>query len=350
MQQQAIAHYPLLKLLLSLFFVWLVYAVLSPFVYPLAWAGIITVCIWPINLRIRGFVSQRVKEGSTVSAMVVTGLLVVVFIGLVTPILVRISGDLSTLLDAAKVLSEDKELVAQRVTELPLLGPLFTKIVTTLAIPPEAVIGSVKGYQSSIISLISKAAQGIGGAFFTMGVTLFVTFFLLKDGDAIAAQCKGFAKIQGGERYTQLLDVVWNSISAVLYGVVVAAIAQGVLAGIGFYLFGAPVPLILGGVTILLGFIPFGPPLLYLPVAGYLILRGDSWFQGIGMLVWGVGIISMADNVFRPLFISKATHLPILFSFFGALGGIAAFGMVGLFAGPVILALLMTLWKETVKV
>ena len=360
MQQQAIAHYPLLKLLLSLVFVWLVYAILSPFLYPLVWAGVLTVCVWPLNRRMRLWSEGRFlrpkngegekvrKGGATLAAALVTCFLIVVFVGLLTPLLVRVSGDLSTLLDAVKVLGEDKAVVARRIIELPTVGPLFNEVVTTLAIPPESVIEAVKTYQSSFVSLISKSAQGIGGAFFTMGVTLFITFFLLKDGDSLAAQARKFAKLQGGDRYAQLLDVTWNGVRAVLYGVVVAAVAQGALAGIGFYIFGAPVPLVLGGVTILLGFIPFGPPLLYVPVAGYLLLHGGEWYQGIGLLVWGIGVISAADNVIRPIFISQATNLPILFSFFGALGGIAAFGMVGLFIGPVILALMMTLWEETI--
>jgi Ca2+-transporting ATPase len=193
------------------------------------------------------------------------------------------------------------------------------------------------------------AARGTGLFLFSVGVTVFTCFYLFRYGEQLATQACAVSYLLGGEEYQRALVLAWNTIGAVLYGVVVAALMQGMLAGIGFYLFGAPLPLLLGSVTVVLGLIPFGPPLLYLPMCGYLIYSGVPWYQVAGLVVWSVAIVSTADNIFRPLFISRATSLPVLFAFFGGLGGIAAFGMIGLFLGPVLLALLQMFWRRQVE-
>jgi predicted PurR-regulated permease PerM len=196
---------------------------------------------------------------------------------------------------------------------------------------------------------VSLAAKGVGQILFGIGVTIFTSFFLFRYGEHLAQQMNSIAGHFGGPGYQQALKIIWVTIGAVMYGVAVAALIQGLLAGVGFYLFGAPLPLLFGGITILLGLIPFGPPLLYLPMSGYLIYSGAPWYMGLGLALWGISLVSTADNIFRPLFISRATSLPVLLAFFGGLGGIAAFGMIGLFIGPILLALAQEFWKQLLE-
>jgi predicted PurR-regulated permease PerM len=124
------------------------------------------------------------------------------------------------------------------------------------------------------------------------------------------------------------------------------ALAQGALAGIGFFVAGTPVPLLLAFCTVVASLIPFAPPIIYLGAAGALLAQGAPWWHAALLAAWGVGVVSSADNVIRPLFISQATQTPLLLVFFGVIGGLVAFGLIGVVIGPVILTIAMVLWKE----
>ena len=120
---------------------------------------------------------------------------------------------------------------------------------------------------------------------------------------------------------------------------------QGVLAGVGYAVAGAPSPLILTLMTILIAFIPFGTPFAWGGVVVYMLAQGHVG-PALGLLVWCVVVVSWVDNIIRPALISGATELPFLVVMFGVLGGLTAFGMVGIFVGPVLLAVLLGLWHE----
>jgi len=131
----------------------------------------------------------------------------------------------------------------------------------------------------------------------------------------------------------------------VVYGVGLTAIAQSLLAGISYFVAGVPNPMVLTIITFIFALIPFGPPVAYGAVSLWLFSQGQT-IEAVGVMVWGVCIVSTADNVIRPLVISGATQIPFLLIMFGVLGGIASFGLVGVFIGPVILAVLLAIWRE----
>jgi predicted PurR-regulated permease PerM len=141
--------------------------------------------------------------------------------------------------------------------------------------------------------------------------------------------------------------VRWT-VRATVYGLVVTAIVQAILASLGFWVAGVSYPLLLGALVFLLSFIPFGPPIVWLPAALVVLSDGRiGW--GIFLLIWGGGVVSSMDNILRPIFIGKAASLPILLVFIGVIGGVMAFGMVGLFTGPVVVAVALALWQDWVK-
>ena len=130
-----------------------------------------------------------------------------------------------------------------------------------------------------------------------------------------------------------------------VYGILLTAIAQGLLAGLGYWVAGVPAPVLLTLVTILLALVPFATPFVWGGVAVWLLVQGHT-LEAIGLAVWGTLVISWVDNLIRPLVISSATKISFLLVMFGVLGGLAAFGFVGLFIGPVILAILLAVWRE----
>ncbi len=117
------------------------------------------------------------------------------------------------------------------------------------------------------------------------------------------------------------------------------------LAGLGYWGAGVRAPVLLAVMTSLVALVPWGTPLVWLPVAAWLLLTGHT-AAGIGLLLWGMLVVSWVDNLLRPLVISNAAHIPFLLVLFGVIGGAAAFGLIGLFVGPVILAMAVGLWRE----
>jgi predicted PurR-regulated permease PerM len=132
---------------------------------------------------------------------------------------------------------------------------------------------------------------------------------------------------------------------AVVWGLVATAVGQGIVAGLGYWWAGLQAPLLLGAITALVALIPFGTPFTWGSIGVWLILTGNT-VAGVGLLLWGALVVSWVDNLVRPMVISSATRIPFLLVMFGVLGGLAAFGLVGLFIGPVILAVLMAVWRE----
>jgi predicted PurR-regulated permease PerM len=146
-------------------------------------------------------------------------------------------------------------------------------------------------------------------------------------------------------RVGHYLVAVGDTVKAVVYGIVLAALAQATLAGVGYAFAGLHAPLLLGAVTFLVALIPFMVPFVWGGASLWLLLKGES-AAALGRFIWGLTAVSWIDNIVRPLVISGATRIPFLLVMFGVLGGLAAFGLVGLFIGPVILAVLIAIWRE----
>jgi predicted PurR-regulated permease PerM len=141
------------------------------------------------------------------------------------------------------------------------------------------------------------------------------------------------------------LTAIGQTVKAVVYGLVLAALVQGVLVGIGYWLAGAGAPVFLAALTTVCGLIPFAAPTIWVCVTAWLLLEGNT-AAGVGLLVWGGVVMGWTDHIVRPFLISREAQIPFLVVLFGVLGGLAAFGLVGLFVGPVILAVLLAIWRE----
>jgi predicted PurR-regulated permease PerM len=151
-----------------------------------------------------------------------------------------------------------------------------------------------------------------------------------------------------GDRGRHLVHVAVITMRTVVYGILGTAIAQGVLAALGFWLAGVPAAPLLGLATFFLSPVPVGPPLVWAPV-GFWLMAHDQLGWGAFILIWGVAVVSTADNVLKPLIISHGSHLPFILVLLGVLGGVIAFGFIGVFLGPTLLAIGYALihdWSE----
>ena len=191
--------------------------------------------------------------------------------------------------------------------------------------------------------LIVVAAVGQGMA--QVILSAFLAFFLLRDASVLSQRLKIGVERLAGERGKHLLQVAGDTVKGVVYGILGTALTQAIVAGLGFWIAGVPGVILLGVLTFFSAVIPFGPPIVWVPATLWLFAQGrPGW--GIFMLIWGVFGISGVDNVVRPLIISQGSKMPFVLIFCGVIGGAFAFGLVGVFLGPTLLAVAYRLVDE----
>jgi predicted PurR-regulated permease PerM len=186
----------------------------------------------------------------------------------------------------------------------------------------------------------------IGRSAAQLAVTAVALFFFYRDGDQVLTQVrKGLRKVVG-DPADQYFKAVGDTTRAVVSGVIVSALAQGFIAGVGYAIIGVGTPILLGALTALTALIPFiGTVAVWGPISVWLLLS-DQIGAGLALLTWGAVVVNLTDNILKPLLISNATDIPLVMVLFGVMGGLLAFGLIGLFLGPLILAVLLAIWRE----
>jgi predicted PurR-regulated permease PerM len=185
----------------------------------------------------------------------------------------------------------------------------------------------------------------LGQGVAVMSLAAFVGFFFYRDGVALVKLLDVAMDRVIGVHVENVLGIINSTVRSVMYGLLGTALAQGLVAVIGFAIAGVPAALLLGVATAILSLVPVGPPLIWGGAAVWLFYQ-DTVGWGIFMLVWGFFLISGVDNVVKPLLISHGSHLPFMLILFGVMGGVLAFGFVGVFIGPTLLAVGYSLIKE----
>jgi predicted PurR-regulated permease PerM len=176
-------------------------------------------------------------------------------------------------------------------------------------------------------------------------LALFVAFFFYVYGDPIAGRLSLLLHRIAGVQAERLIIVTGATVRGVVYGILGTAVVQGILTAFGLWLSGVPRPVLLGAVAGLLSVLPIGAPVIWIPAAIWLMSSGHlGW--GIFLAVYGIGAISGSDSLIRPWFISRGAQLPFLLTVLGVLGGALAFGLLGIFLGPVLLGVGYTLVNE----
>lgn len=195
--------------------------------------------------------------------------------------------------------------------------------------------------RSGLIALGVAVGQGVT----QMLVSGFLGFFLLRDAPLLAERLGVAVHRLAGSRGQHLIDVAADTVRGVIFGVLGTALVQALLAGFGFWLAGVPGAVLLAVLTFFVAVIPFGPPIIWGPVALWLFAHSSPGW-GVFMVLWGALAISSSDNILRPFLISQGSNMPFVLIFCGVIGGIFAFGLVGVFLGPTLLAVAFRLVEE----
>ncbi|MGG5890379.1 AI-2E family transporter [Falsiroseomonas sp. HC035] len=188
-----------------------------------------------------------------------------------------------------------------------------------------------------LLALLSGLAELI--------LAIFLAFFFYRDGPAMAAHAEAVMEKLAGPPTRRLILLAGNVTRGVVYGLLGTAIVQGAMTVFGLWVAGVPQPVLLGVVAGVLSILPVGAPLVWIPATIWLFTQGSTGW-GIFMLVYGAAGISSVDNVIRPWLISRGADLPLLLTLLGAIGGVIGFGILGLFLGPVLLAVGFTLLRD----
>ena len=331
-------------LLFGLIFIlfYLSFQVLKYFIVPVLWAAIIAYITWPLYHSVQKLCGSR----PTLSATIMISMVVlVVGIPLTFAIFMLQHEGRNLFYELQRQVFSGHLDVPQFIRDLPIIGKEVTRTLKEINTDPNSIVQNVSGWFQSHLNYGRLVLSEISKNIFKLCFAVMSLFFFYRDGQTILNQVSKALEMVIGPRIHHYLDTISETTRAVVYGVGLTAIAQALLAGLSYFVAGVPNPMVLTIVTFIFALIPFGPPVAYSAVSLWLFSQGQT-IEAIGVMVWGVCVVSTADNVIRPLVISGATQIPFLLIMFGVLGGLASFGMVGLFVGPVILAVLLAIWRE----
>jgi predicted PurR-regulated permease PerM len=314
--------------------------IFAPFIGPMTWAAFLAFLLYPLNQRLR-----RRFSGGGIAAGVLTLLAPIVILLPLSALSIDFVAQISALMQ--KLQKSAAELDIKSLSDLQQF-PWIARINVWL----EAHAGiSAEQIQSGLVSATREAlrrAASMGGGFFLgalgsllgFAIMLFLLFFFLRDGDVMLARARRLIPLNE-ERKERLFRQL-SGVTRAIVGTSVTALLQGVLIGIGFTIASLPSPVVFGVLAALLSMLPVGgAAFVWGPAAIWLFVAG-RWGFGIFMLAWGL-LSAGLDNVLRPMLISGWARISALAVFIGVLGGIPAFGAIGIIAGPVVLSLVLAL-------
>jgi predicted PurR-regulated permease PerM len=318
--------------------------IVRPFLVALTWAGMIAVATWPLLLHAQKWLGGR--RALAVALMTLALLLI-----LVVPLYLGIS---TILENASRIADWSKSLVTLEVPQppawlegLPVVGEKLAERWRELAAAgPEQLASRIAPYASAVALWFVGQVGGIGLLLGQFLLTVAIAAILYANGEAVARGADQFARRLAGPQGVNAVHLAGQAIRGVALGVVVTAIAQSTAAGVGMMVVGVPFASILTAVAFVLCIAQLGPALVLIPVVIWVYsTQGAVW--GTGFLVWAI-FCSTFDNFLRPMLIKQGADLPLLLIFAGVIGGLIAFGVIGLFIGPVMLAVTYTLLVDWV--
>lgn len=318
------------------------FLVLGPFLSAVLWAVILSFSTWPLYCRLLSLFGNR----STLAASVMTLLLIVTLIAPFVILAVNLGDNVASLAKALyKVLEQGPPQPPAWIGSLPMVGAYLQSGWQSFAQDSAKFMAELQKLAAPAMQWLLNTGLVFGQGFLHLCLSVLIAFFFYRDGAMIADRLDaGMARI-AGERAQYLLQLAGATVRGVVYGILGTALAQGILAGLGFWMAGVPGPLFLGLITFFFSVIPMGPPLIWVPASLWLFYQGATGW-GVFLLVWGVVVVSSIDNIIKPYLISQGSDLPFILVLLGVLGGALAFGLVGIFLGPTLLAVGYNLIRE----
>lgn len=322
------------------------FLVLLPFLAPILWALILALVTWPAFLRVQGAVKGRRTLAASLMIMLLVAVLLVPMIILAASLAEDAAGFVQRV---RAFFSEGTPAAPTWLAGLPVVGDKLAALWRDVAEGTISLGHYVPKAVQPVGNWLVQAGARIGQAVFELCIGLITLFFLYRDGTEAGRDLVHIAGRIGGDRSERLLQVAAGTMKGVVYGTVGTALAQGLLTGIGLAITQVPGATVLGTIAGFAAFFPAGPILVWGPAAFWLLIQGH-FISAIFLVAWGGVAVGMSDNVLKPLFIGRETELHFLMILLGLVGGMLAFGFLGIFLGPTLLAVghsIVTEWMRT---
>ncbi|RJL05594.1 AI-2E family transporter [Paracoccus siganidrum] len=331
---------------------WLLFGVLAASIYffhgfliPILAATIIAVASWPLRARL---VAETGIGPTAAAAVLVLAIMCLLVVPLSLALLYAIAELQSWVVWAIEVNSLGAP-APEWMREIPRAGAWLDEQWSTYIGRPGAISELIHAISGSSIASVYRGVLTAGAITFHVALnilfTLVALFVFYRDGEKIVAQVDRAGKRILAGRWQRLSRVVPATISATVTGMTLIAIGEGVILGVAYWIAGVPSPIVFGVITGVLALIPGGAPLSFSLISIYLVFSG-SVFAGVGLFLWGAIELFIVDKTIRPMLVGGPVKLPFLPTFFGLIGGVKTMGIVGLFVGPVLMALLVSIWRE----
>jgi predicted PurR-regulated permease PerM len=317
------------------------YLIFAPFALPMAWAAFLAFILYPLNLRLR----RRLK-GKSLAAGVLTFLAPIIILLPLSAISVEFVAQISVLLrQVQQSLTQLDIKTFSDLQNFPLIARANAWLLAHAGISAEQVqswlVTGTREVMQRAASMGGSFFLGALGSLFSFVIMLSLLFFFLRDGELLWARARDLIPL-AEDRKHRLFSRLSDVTRAIVFGTSITAILQGVLIAIGFAIVGLPSPIVFGVLAALFSLLPVGGAgFVWIPAALWLFFS-RHWGSGSFMLVWGL-VLGGLDNVLRPLLISGRAKISAFAVFLGVLGGIPAFGAIGVIAGPVVLSLVLAL-------
>lgn len=316
------------------------YQVFSFFAVPLGWATLLALMFYPVN----GWLVRRLHHREGLAAFLLTTLVILIVMVPTFYLSLRLANEsvafvqrTNEAIESGRILEAVQQL---RVSPVVRLWERMAPHLQTWNIDPASLLlAGSEAIRGFLVAQATAAAANILRFLADFFLTTFALFFFFRDGERMVRGLRAVIPMEPADKDI-ILHRFDDTVSAVVQGTLVTGIIQGVLSGLGFWVMGVSFANLLGVASALLSLIPFGAPVLWIAVVISLAIKAE-WMRAVILAAWGIVVIAAADNFIRPAIIGGRAKIPTVFLFFGILGGLQAYGFLGIFLGPLLIAILV---------
>jgi len=308
------------------------YQVLRPFLFDLLWAAILCFVTWPLYAKLRDW--QLSPNWAATCMVLPIGIL------LLTPFVAAaftFTDDIDRMLHWLNQSSHSWPTAPAWLQKIPLIGNSASQAWEKFGDDSSRIVNLGRQYALSGSSWLLEQSINLAAELMHMGLSILVLYFFYRDGEHVAQHVVIAVQRLAGEQTQRILHIVRSSLRAVVYGILGTALAQALASILGFVIAGVPYAFVLGVVAFFLMIIPAAGTIVWLPISAWLLVEGETGWA-IFIALWFLLFVGTIDNWLRPILISREVELPFVLIVFGIFGGLLAFGFIGVFIGPTLLA------------
>lgn len=308
------------------------YQVLRPFLFDLLWAAILCFVTWPLYAKLRHW--QLTPNRAAMGMVLPIGILILAPFAAAA---FTFTDDINRILQWLNQSAHTWPAAPIWLEKLPLIGDRAVGAWQSFGEDSSRIVNFGRKYALGASGWLLEQSINLAGELMHMGLSILVLFFFYRDGEHVAEHVVIAVERLAGEQTQRILHIVRSSLRAVVYGILGTALAQALASILGFVIAGVPYAFVLGVAAFFLMIIPAAGTIVWLPISAWLLFEGETGWA-IFIALWFLLFVGTIDNWLRPILISREVELPFVLIVFGIFGGLLAFGFIGVFIGPTLLA------------